>query len=216
MEPNPVDKIRLSTAHPSGDMLETYALGLLPEKQLASFETHLFICPECQDALAAADDYVAAMKGALAEPIAKPVPSRWAAFVDSLRFSGPIPTFSAAVAALSLAAIMVQTYTPSLSAKEVEVTLRSVRGGLASVESMGPANSRLTLKIQSEHLRVDESFHARIVNAGGKQIWDGTPEFTHNSGYVLHVEQSLGAGTYWVRLYDPQQQLLQEYGLNLD
>ncbi|MEO5925424.1 MAG: hypothetical protein ABIR70_16505 [Bryobacteraceae bacterium] len=216
MEPTLVDTSPFLTAHPSADILESYALGLLPQNQLAPVENHLFICHECQDALAATDDYVAAMKSALAEPIPAPAPSRWAAFAGAFRFSRPVPAFAVALAALSLSAILIQTYNPNLATKEAEVTLRSVRGGSANVEALGPANSWLTLKIESQHLRVDESFGARIVDASGKQQWEGTPQFSQDNGYVLHVEKALGAGTYWVRLYDPQRQLLQEYGLKLE
>ncbi len=87
------------------------------------------------------DDYVATMKSALAEPKALPALSRWAAFVDSLRLSRPIPAFRSYLAALSLAAILVQAYTPSLAASEAEITLRSMRGGVV-VGAEGPANSR--------------------------------------------------------------------------
>jgi hypothetical protein len=219
MEPNLVDKIRLSSSHPTGDTLENYALGLLPESELARVETHLFICHECQDALVETDDYVAAMKSALSEPEAAPSPSRWASLAsqitESFRFSRPIPTFATALAALSLAAMLTQIYSPSLAASEAEVTLRSVRGGVELVGSEGPANSRLALKIQSQHLRADESYRVRIVDAAGSPKWDGTPKFTHDAGTVLHVDKALAAGSYWVRLYDPQQNLLQEYGLKL-
>ncbi len=210
MEPNLVDTTRLTTSHPSGDTLENYALGLLSETEQARVETHLFVCYACQDALAETDNYVAAMKAALAEPEASPAPGRWAAFVDSLRFSGPVPAFGAALAALSLAAILVQTYTPSLAATEAEITLRSLRGGAEIVDADGPANASLALKIQSHQLQADESYSVKIVDAAGNPAWTGRP-----SANILHVDKALSAGTYWVRLYSPQKNLVQEYGLKL-
>jgi hypothetical protein len=219
MEPTHVDTIRLSSSHPSGDLLENYALGLLSEPELARVETHLFVCQECQDALVETDNYLAAMKAVLAEPVAQPAPSRWAAFTgmigESLRFSHPIPAFSAAVTALALAAALTQSYAPNLSAREADVALRSVRGGLENVESLGPSHTRLNLKIQSQHLRVDETFRAQIVDAAGDPAWTGTPQLNREEGFSLHVDKPLNAGSYWVRLYDPQQKLLQEYGLKL-
>lgn len=221
MEPDPVDTIRLVlpqlTAHPSGETLENYALGLLSEPLIERVETHLFVCHACQDALAEADDYVAAMKAALAEPIAQPAPSRWATFagqvLDQLRYPHPIPAFSAALAALSLAVVLSQT--AGFEAQTAEVTLRSERGA-SSIVAQGPAQARLNLKIQSQHLRVDQSFQVRIVDAAAKPAWAGAPQFTHESGYALHVDTPLNAGTYWVRLYDADSKLLQEYGLSLE
>jgi len=222
MDPDPVETIRLTsphaTQHLTEDTLESYALGSLPESQLARVETHLFICHPCQDALAVMDDYVAAMKSALAEPVPQVVPSRWAAFVGQLtyqlRYARPIPVFAGAFAVLCLAVMVSQN--PGLVANNAAVTLRSVRGGIESVAARGPAHSALSLKIQSQHLRVDQSFQAKIVDAGGRPAWSGAPEFSHESGYVLHVDTPLAAGTYWVRLYDAEQKLLQEYGLRLE
>ena len=205
-----MDTIRLTTSHPSGDTLENYSLGLLSETEQARVETHLFVCHACQDALAETDNYVAAMKAALVEPESLPAPSRWAAFLDSLRFSRPIPALSTAVVTLSLAAMLVQSYPPTMAASEAEITLRSMRGGVESVESDGPANSRLALKIQSQQLRADDTYRVQIVDAAGKPKWTGTP-----SGNVLHVDKALSAGIYWVRLYDPQKHLAQEYALRL-
>jgi hypothetical protein len=91
-----------------------------------------------------------------------------------------------------------------------------VRGGSAIVAAQGPAHSVLNLKIQSEYLRVDQSFKARIVDAAGNPAWAGAPQFTHEDGYILHVNTPLREGTYWVRLYDADQKLLQEYGLQLN
>ena len=222
MEPDPVETIQLAsphaTQHLTEDTLESYSLGCLPESQLARVETHLLVCPPCQDALAVMDDYVAAMKSALAEPVPQVAPSRWATFVGQLtyqlRYARPIPVFAGALAALSLAVVLSQN--PGLEANAAEVTLRSVRGGTESVAAKGPAHSALSLKIQSQHLRVDQSFQAKIVDAKGSPEWSGAPEFSHESGYVLHVDTPLAAGSYWVRLYDSEQKLLQEYGLRLE
>jgi hypothetical protein len=36
-----------------------------------------------------------------------------------------------------------------------------------------------------------------------------------SDGFVLQVKEPLAPGTYWVRLYDTRERLLQEYGLQL-
>lgn len=223
MEPNHVDNPHTPMSHPTEDMLEAYALGRLSEPQLGGIETHLFICDRCQDALVQTEEYVTAMKAALVEPLAEPAPKSlanlWQAvsgqFADALRFPRPLPLFTAALAALSLAAMLSQIYPSNPAIKEAEITLRSIRGG-ADSQSHGPAESRLSLKIESQHLGLNQSFQARIVDAAGKPAWKGAPEFNPNSGYILRVDNPLKAGTYWVRLYDTDQQLLQEYGLKLE
>ena len=91
-----------------------------------------------------------------------------------------------------------------------------MRAGSENVETSIPANTRLGLKIQSQHLRVDQTFSVKIVDARGRPAWTGAPRFTHEDGYVVHVDKSLHPGNYWVRLYDAQQTLLQEYGLQLE
>ena len=217
MELDPLDITGPATSHPTPEMLESYALGHLSEPQLARLETHLFVCHSCQDALAETDDYVAAMKAALAEPIPELVPSRWATltsrFLDQLRYPQAVPALSCAIAAFSLAILLSQN--PAAEAQVAEVTLRSVRGATASLAAEGPARTRLDMKIQSQYLRVDQSFQVRIVDAVGKSVWFGVPQFSNENGHVLHVNAPLDEGSYWVRLYDAHQQLLQEYGLRL-
>lgn len=206
-----MDTTQLALPHLTEDILENYSLGRLSEPQIARVETHLLVCHGCQDALADADDYVAAMQAALAEPISEPAPSRWATFVDQLRRLRPVPVFASAFAGICLALVLYN----SPAAQTAEITLRSVRGGSADLTAVGPAGAPLNLTIQSEHLRLDQSFRARIVDAAGKPTWAGAPEFTQEAGYVLHVDTPLHAGAYWIRLYDSDRKLLQEYGLRL-
>jgi hypothetical protein len=224
MEPTKVDISRSVTLHPSEDLLENYALGRLVEPALGRVETHLFVCHSCQDALLETDQYTAAMKAALAEPALQPEtlswPAKWAAFaghcLESLRFSHPIPVYSAALATLSLVAMLSQSYTPGLAAREAEITLRSVRGGIAATQAQGPADTPLNLKIESRQLLAGQDLHVRIVDAAGKPAWAGAPQLGPGNAYVLRVDSRLGSGTYWVRLYDSQQKLMQEYGLQLN
>lgn len=221
MEPNQLEKPRPATAHPSEDILENYALGRLTEPELGRVEAHLFVCHHCQDALIETDEYVAAMKSALAEPVpqAESWSTRWAALAgrlaDSLRLPRPVPVYCAAFATLTLVAVLSQGYAPKLAAGESEITLRSVRGGVEATQTQGPVAAHLRLRIESPYLSPDQTLEARIVDAAGKSAWTGRPLFQQERGYILQVNSELGAGTYWVRLYDSQQRLLQEYGLQL-
>ena len=74
-----------------------------------------------------------------------------------------------------------------------------------------PANAPLDLRIVSSSLTVSAQDRLVIVDGAGQRAWEGGFDAT-----VAHLRQGLPAGTYWVRLYDAQQQLLQEYGLQLN
>ncbi len=51
--------------HLSDDVLERYAMGSLPERDMTGIEEHFLICEECQDRLKLTDAYLAAMRSAL-------------------------------------------------------------------------------------------------------------------------------------------------------
>lgn len=221
MEPTQLEQPVRAPSHPTGDRLERYALGQLVEPELEQVEAHLFVCPACQDALIETDQYVALMKSALAEPalVRGQVPwsSRWAAFStwlgDAFRFPRPAPALTLALAALCMTVFLSQNYAPGGGDRGTEITLQAVRGSESLAQ--GPASQPLRLRLQSLHLRTDQPYQARVVDAAGQLAWMGQPEYRGGSGLTLQLNASLSRGTYWVRLYDAQQKLLQEYGLQL-
>ena len=195
--------------HPSEDKLELYALGRLAEPEVEEIEIHLLVCETCQDALTATDQYVAAMRGALSEnPIVRAAPAQSKSWM-SWR---PMPAFSMALAALSVAVVVSYQFYPSHQPEPAGVILRSVRGGQETAE--GPANMPLNLTIESEQLKVDSSYRAEIVDAGGAGVWKGTPDGGPHGG-MIKTDKALKPGSYWVRLRDANGNLLQEYGLHL-
>jgi hypothetical protein len=54
--------------HPSSDEMEAYSLGLSSDADLEIVEEHLLVCERCQNELALTDQYIRAMKRALASP----------------------------------------------------------------------------------------------------------------------------------------------------
>ena len=52
----------------SDDLLESYAMGKLSNRETAHLEEHLLLCAVCQERLATVDDFILAMKAALAVP----------------------------------------------------------------------------------------------------------------------------------------------------
>jgi hypothetical protein len=67
-----VEAQRPVDTHLSEEAVENYAVGRLPEAQLASFEEHLFLCQSCQERLDEEDEFAAAMWSS--DGTAKPAP----------------------------------------------------------------------------------------------------------------------------------------------
>jgi anti-sigma factor RsiW len=58
---------RKAGQHLREEIAEKYSLGSLPAGKVAEIEEHLLICEACRQALAASDEYVAAMRKAAAK-----------------------------------------------------------------------------------------------------------------------------------------------------
>jgi hypothetical protein len=50
--------------HPDEDLFEDYLFDRLPQQATAILEGHLLMCRECQETLAATEEYIVLMKGA--------------------------------------------------------------------------------------------------------------------------------------------------------
>src|SRR5215210_124744 len=111
-------------AHPEEEVLERYALGKLDESAAAPIEEHVLVCHECQDRLAAADDYIHTLKAALPalppERVEQPSRRFW-------QLPGMI--WAPALAAVVVFAIILER-PDSYSTRVVE--LRSFRGAESS------------------------------------------------------------------------------------
>ena len=64
-----------AACHIPDDLLEVYAMGKLSDHESEPVEEHLLLCPVCQEQLAELDDFVPAIKTALAGP-APPPPAK--------------------------------------------------------------------------------------------------------------------------------------------
>ena len=51
--------------HVDAEALEQYAMGTLPEAEMACVEEHLLVCPDCQDELADVDAYLRLIRAEL-------------------------------------------------------------------------------------------------------------------------------------------------------
>lgn len=192
--------------HPSEDKLEYYALGRLTEPELEHVEVHLLACASCQDSLSETDVYLPALRAALAE--AQPAVSASRDSWWKLGWFPSTPVLAGALAAILLAAVVLRS--PG-DLSPTSVILRSERGGAVNLAAQAPVGAPLNLHIQSSHISLGADYRVTIVDASGHDAWSGGFETD-----VAHVPSGLSAGTYWVRLYDGQHRLLQEYGLQLN
>ena len=189
------------SAHPSEDVLEAYALKRLPEPQIPGVEEHLLVCEACQHVLADLDVFIASIKSV----------SPQGAPVKATRF----PLWRPALAAAAVLAIGVFFWWDSgASPVPATIILSSMRGS-ETVASTGPANVPLDLNIASTQVD-SRDFRIDVVTADGAQAWSGGLTRSADGGAVVRVDKKLAAGSYWVRLYGPDNRLLQEYGLRLN
>lgn len=194
--------------HPSEDELEAYALRHLTEEQVAAVETHLLVCEDCQQRLAELDSFIASMKAVTAEhsrAAARMLPavaawSRW--------------QIAAGALAVGLIAVGFFYWNPASQAAPATIVLSAMRGG--SVPAAAPAGVPLDLRILSTQLDGRPGFRVEIVTELGAAVWSGPLTQTSGEPARAHVDRHLSAGAYWVRLYGPDNQFLQEYGLRLD
>ena len=187
--------------HPPEDVLEAYALKRLAPDLQAGVEEHLLVCEACQDRLAQIDVFIAAMNSAPQRP---------------QRPAGKtgIPLWAVgAAAAVLIAAFLVFTNLDAPAVPAV-VVLSAVRGSPLDIPT-APPNRPLDLTISSTQVDERPGFHIAIVTTSGTEIWEGALTRT-NGTPIAHVGQRLPVGLYWVRLYSPENELLQEYGLRVD
>jgi len=204
--------------HPTEDLLDEYVFGRLQEPALSELEDHLFTCSPCQSALAELEDYVRAMKIALADlqhvsssPAA--APPVW----------GRLPGGATAIWAIGLMLVVsggaMVWWRMQPAPETVTTTLAAFRGGDSATFAHAPAGKPLDLVIDGTSLPAASAYRLQIVNASGKHVWSGAA-VASGEKLSAHVSGGLRTGVYWVRLYAPQTPgeagLLREFGLRLD
>ena len=194
------------SAHPSEEVLEAYALKQLPEDQIPAVETHLLVCEACQHALADLDAFIASIKGLSPQTSTVRI-----APVRSMLYRRLTPALAAA-AGLLLGAFWLWDSGPR--PESATVLLSSMRGRETG-PATGPANVPLEVNIDSTQLEVRDGFRVELVTAAGRPAWSGPVIRSAEGKLLVRVEKGLSAGSYWVRLYSPDNQLVQEYGLRL-
>jgi len=207
---------REEEGHLAEDRLELYALGRLPEDEVAELEEHLLICPACQDRLAETDAFIRAMRRAAQRFMMLP-PSRWEVLWARLVewAQKPAVAWVAAAACLAVVAVLAPRllWGPARGPAPVSLLLEASRGraGLAQA----PAGKPLHLIWDTRGLPSDDCCRAVIVDSRGKPL---ASELVHGTNERAGLRtKPLSRGRYWVRLYalPPHQAMLREFGLEV-
>ena len=223
--------------HATEEILEEYSFGRIREPQLGWLEEHLMICPECQAELDGIEEYKMFMKAGLAsfesERLAAAGDADSPASGDSaLRSRSAVreavsrgfflPRIPGAKYLLAAGVLLVvgdtavswrMQYSPAAMAPLATIRLTALRGGEGDV-ARAPSGRPLELVFGRTDLPADLSYRAEMVNSSGRQVWSGSVRIAEQS-LSLRMDGPLRAGTYWVRLYTSDGQLLREFGLRV-
>jgi hypothetical protein len=197
----PLDPNRRFPAHPSGEILEEYALDRLPETLAAQVEEHFLLCHQCQDAVGETDEFVAALKVAASQP----APQR-SLLPQLASLTSPVT-----VGALVVLAFVVVWTNPQVTSSPVAVSLSSLRG--ANSLSPAPAGKPLRLNIELPDLVKERHYRAEVVDAAGSPVWEGGVSEVDGK-LAATMSKPLRNGVYWIRLYGADSELLREFGLS--
>ena len=197
-------------SHQPDERLELYALGRLPEPEVAVVEEHLLVCVSCQERLDVVELFALAMRQAISsEPLA-PSGAGWR---DWLRSSWATPWSFAGTSAV-FAAVVLATVLYLHSGRNVpplaSLDLTAMRGDVQQV----PAARQTDLTLTDAPIGNAARFRVEVVDSTGGQVWSGQRE--SDWGRVkVRITKQLATGSYFVRLFDPDGKLLHEYGFTV-
>ena len=199
--------------HATEEVLEEYTFGRICEPQLGWLEEHLLNCPQCQSELEDIEEYKVFMKAGLASfeserlaaagPVASPA-----------RSGSPVGLRSGVREALSLYFALPRI--PGIEHLLAAGVLLVLAGAVVTwrMESPVASGRPLELVFGRTDLAADLSYRAEVVDASGRQMWNGNVRIADRS-LSIRVDRPLRAGAYWVRLYTSTGQLLREFGLSV-
>jgi len=192
--------------HATDDVLERYAMGRLPEPELAEFEEHLLVCPSCQNRLAHEDNIRQRVRdGAAVLP--QPRAAVWWRF--------PKLAWAASLAAVGLAVfagLQRQSSRSSSPVAPVVILLQTTRGTENPTLAAATAGKPLTVVLDLSGLPQLPEYTLEIVDAAGHPVFQ-TERPPLNNRLPATLGGGLAAGAYFVRVYSPAHELLREYAL---
>ncbi len=207
--------------HPSEEILERYALGRVGASDMEPIEEHLLVCPQCQERLSEADQYILAMQDAArlllngrSRAVPEPSSSLWGKRKPALHWGMRWLWPAGAVAFAALALSLAVPKQLSQAGIPEEVALAVSRGAAQELLTHVAAGRPLRLDIDLTEIPPASSYRLDLVNDDGQFVWSGTGVGVRNQ---LHFAPSrlLLSGKYWARLYAVSDSpvLVREYGM---
>ena len=211
-----VDLDRRIHSHPTEEVLEEFALDRLPDALAAQVEEHLLICRRCQDSVTQIDRFVTSLRAYANQQDlrSEPVSLKWRGALHALPKLAMSGVGAAAVVVLATIVLVLVRPSPPDVSSPVAVGLSSMRGG-AELLSVAPSGKPLELDIDAPGINPERGpFEVQIVQGTGQTIWKGAAR--QSSGKLTaRPTKPLLQGTYWVRLYGRESDLLGEFGVTV-
>jgi hypothetical protein len=190
--------------------LEQYSMNTLPEEQQDTFEEHLLACAACQDRLLEMDAYVNAVRSV--SPRLRAEARKPRKLLKSLASGNRAGGLILAVVALVMV-VMYPWNRRSTPDGPLAVVLQSGRGAEFPM-TKAPAGRALRLVLDLTELPRHDSYRVDVVNSSGRLEWG---QSIQPSGPKIEAAvRALDTGTYFARVWSPQQQLLREYLLRIE
>lgn len=190
--------------HPGEEALERFLLRQCSEDELEHVETHILACESCVAALEALELDIAATKMALQGLEVTPPRKQMAKAASPWKNWFTMPRFSLAGGAAVLACGAIFLSVPR------DVALTAYRGTeTAIVSEWRPLQMHLNAAGLGEG-----PVQVELVDRMGAQLWKGEAAIRRDSVDVdlPRIKQS---GTHFLRLYDPQGELLREFAFQV-
>lgn len=203
-------------AHADEESLEKYAMGTLPDAELARFEEHLLLCEKCQQGVEEMDAFLAAFRNVA--PRLRPsgeraLRSRWWNWISLPAF--PRLAVAGALALLVLAFVIGRTWnSPDGSFAPATVLLQVSRGPEAGGAAQAPAGRPLHLVTDITQLPPSATYGVEIVAVSGARLYF-TKAPARDGSLRVPVTRRFETGLYFVRLYSAGGELLREFGLRV-
>ena len=191
--------------HIEENLLERYAMGLVPEQLLAELEEHLLACPDCQSRLMQLDQFLAAFRQAAPGIQTQPAPL-WTRFRFLVR-----PAWLAPAAALAAGLLFVVLKPGAPPVAPAIVQMQALRG--PEIAAQLAAGKPALLVFDVRDAETTGGFEVEVVDLNGKPVL--ALETEAKDGRLSVPVPKLGRGSYWVRVYrgGPERRLLEEYAL---
>jgi hypothetical protein len=79
------------------------------------------------------------------------------------------------------------------------------------------AGTPIGIVIDTTDLDDPHGLRIELVDAAGKHVWNGEAREPEGGTRIsAQIENRLGAGVYWIRLYSSSGDLLREFGLRVE